>query len=85
MVFGMCEGATDGCRRLIKVANLVAVQHGDTLVHGRFALPNSPLCSVVLTPYKVRFKWYSSCSRSDFWNTHPFHLVFLLIDVNCCE
>jgi hypothetical protein len=42
MVFGMCEGATDGSRRLIESYQLAAVQHGNTLGRGRFVLPNSP-------------------------------------------
>ena len=54
MVFGMCEGTTDGGRRLIESCQVGRGSAWDTLVHGRFALPKSPLCSVVLTPYSFQ-------------------------------
>ena len=63
MVFRMCEGATDGCRRLIESCT---VQHGDTFVHGRFALPTDHSAHLCL-PYQSSFQVVSLHA----WDPNP--------------
>ena len=75
------EGATDGCRRLIESCQL---GRGSAWTHVGPLYPTAHCAQVCLLPTKFVSNG-TSCSRSDFWNTDPFHLVFLLIDLNCCE
>jgi hypothetical protein len=61
MVFGMCEGTTDGCHRLIESCQLgCGVAHVDPV---RLAQqpPSGPLhAAVLIFGIRILFIWYSS-------------------------